>query len=191
MANKHNFLYKIIALILVLSITLTSAGCNNNEFKTINVTKRGVRFTFECPSSYLDRNHTLDSEMFQGSLLLERVDTDNTWDNSNTTFTIGVSDRAQYSNAQGYIDYLIQDFKTAGSEAQINIINRSPIQIAGNTGEYFTYTETLSSSSHLLIYATYDHDNFIWILRMDAFSSISDQAKSEFDHIVKSLKYLD
>jgi hypothetical protein len=88
------------------------------------------------------------------------------------------------------MERLLQELDSSNPSNQIKIIESSKANIASIEGEILTYSATYGPRDHFLIYFFFDYKEFIWVLNVDAIGNISNQAKSEFDHIVKSFEFL-
>jgi hypothetical protein len=190
MITKSNFrLVKIIVAVIILVATIVTVSCNiNTEYQKVTVTKGGVRFSFEYPSSYQDKNHTLYNDV-TGSFLLKRVNDANTWDNSDTSL-FGFFN-TKYPSAQAFLDALLQDLKTADSSNQIKILENSEVMVGGVEGDLVYYSAEYGKRPHFLTYVFFDYKGQTCSLNIDALGTVSEQAKSEFNHIIESFEFLD
>lgn len=186
-------LIKIILTVTILVSVMISTSCstnsksNNIEYKKVILTRGDVQFSFECPTSFQDKNGAFSSRVINNGFLLKRIDTINTWMNSDTSLRFSITDA--YPNAKAYLDSLILDLNKADPNNQIKIIDNSDIKIA-SISENLLYYSAVYSQPHFLTYVFFDYKGQVWSLYMDALGNVSDQAKSEFDHIVNSFKYL-
>ena len=185
--------YKLLFLIIILLMLLVSINCgvDQNGFKKAVVTKQGVRFSFEYPYSYKDINDTLNSSIVTSSLLLHRVDDNNTWDNSDTEFRISITDKSYYPSAKAYLDATLRNINSADSSNQIEILKNSSVKVAGVEGYLLEYTAVYSKRSHFLIYLFFDYNDLVWTIYMDALATVTEKAKDEFEYIYQSFEFVD
>ena len=191
--KKNNVLPRLMFMLILLFTLLASISCstNNDGFQKAVVTKLGIRFSFEYPSSYQDKNRTLkDNTYVANSILLARVDNNNTWDNSDTQFRISIIDKSIYPSAKACLDATVQNIKRAYSSNQIEVINNSEKRIASIDGYILEYNAVYAQQPHALIYLFFDYQDFVWSVYMDARGSVAGQAKSEFEHIVDTFQFV-
>jgi hypothetical protein len=181
-----------IVIIIILMTTLLSISCGSidNGYKKIITTKVGIRFSFECPSSYQDKNDTL---RLNGSFLLNRVSDNSTWDNPDTTLYFFIYNPETYfPDAKSKIDELLKTEEISYPSANFKLLERSNINVAGIKGESLSYSVVYRVGvPRYFSYVYFDYKWLIWAFEIEALDPVSVQAKTEFDHIIKSFKFLD
>ena len=181
----------IIFLTLVITLIITS-GCsiNNDQYKKVTVTKNGIRFSFEYPSSYHDLNHTLDSPILTGSLLLVRK-VKYSSENPDTKLMMSITTGSSYSKAENEINNIIKELQQSDPSNHINILENKEIYVAGVKGFYLYFYAEYGQVPRYLTHVYFDWKDRTFKVNMDALEPVADKAKNEFDHIITSIKFLD
>jgi|WetSurMetagenome_2_1015567.scaffolds.fasta_scaffold377412_2 hypothetical protein len=194
MTTKHNFrLVTIIVAIIILIATIATVSCNtNNEYQKVTVTKGGVRFSFEYPSSYQDKNGDLkDSSLLKGIFIFKRVSNNSTWENPDTIFSLNIYYPSEFRpDAKAKLDELLKTVESTDPNTKFNLLERSNLNISNINGELLSYSK-IYGSTHFFYILYFDYKGLIWSLIIDSLETTSVQAKTEFDHIIKTFKFLD
>ena len=194
--KKHYFIFAIILLISVLV-----SGCTTDGYQKIVETKQGVKFSFECPTSYKNLTEPEDA-LSDFTFILIRPDGDLSWEswNVNTEFGIEIyTADEEYDSAKSRLDDLLKSYSNLGSYHEFNLLERSKVEISGIEGELVVYTfryfeigtDMLASHLSMVREAYLDYQDQIWIIWVKSYSESTDQVKEEFDHIIKIFKFLD
>jgi hypothetical protein len=176
---------------------IASISCNNSEYREYSF-NRGAKFSFEYPTHYkIFSIHTyIKSESTGGLYFIDKLPSKG---RPEGFIDIGLEDpNTHYSDAEGAVEY------TQGSinaDFSANIIERSSIIILGRQAELIVYSHKsiimpeAPPASYNVTKITrevfFDHSGAIWRIIIDSDEERSDQAKSDFEHILQTFKILE
>lgn len=162
-------------------------------------------FSFESPKSY---QYTFDNQIKDGQAeygvglgipvtgFPVTVFKDIPFYNPKLTITAVQS----YETAESYLDILIKSIQNSGITPEgnkLSIIKHSSIYVAGISAEEILLSissvlrvplDPISPSLARRVFLSYNSK--IWIIDLESSENITDQAQSDFDHIIKSFKFL-
>jgi hypothetical protein len=191
--NIQNSLTKIsFVFALIICIAVLVIGCMSG-YKGATVTKSGLRFLFEYPTSYSDYEYSLNNEDDMVILFrylpntkpqtADRVIRINTW----ITTTNQPNARAFLKDYLKDIPRLCEGFK---------LIEQSPIKISGIYGEMIKYSGRMEvaglNTEYFQAWDAYlDYKGQIITIAVYSDNTVENEAKKDFDHLLKSFKFLD
>jgi hypothetical protein len=193
MKGKFYYIIKSLLVLTLLLMFLIPVSCsiNSNGYQKAIITKGGVRLSFEYPLSYQDTNKTLNSNLLKHSFLLKRVDANNTSDNSDTKFTLFIINPSEFRpDAKAEIDEYQKTVESTNPSVKYKLLERSKINVAGVEGEMISYSATYEIPQFFIV-VFFDYKGMRWNLNFDALDTVSENVKAEFDHIIRSIKFLD
>lgn len=181
---------------LVLPCILFVSSCTPNEYQKIMVTKKDITFSFEYPATY--QNH--DETKF--SITFLRWDGDTLapdYSNINTAFSINIYNQTEeFPNATSYLDRCLTNYSDA---PDYELFERSKILLSGVGGEFVSYKmrsghpsgggEYLDPKTSYFREVYLDYRDKQWVISIDCYQEMIEQVTEEFDHIIKSFKFLD
>ncbi len=180
----------VIFLILFL---ITSCAQSGTGYRKVTLHKPGVIISFEYPARWEDPGNTLKDTSSNIDVLLVQYPTSAAATSADITFQILVSPAsATLPNAQAGLNYLIKSLPGLGPG--FNLLGPSPTLIAGIQGEMVTYSAVFNASAPLgdapsicrNLYFNYQGQ--IWVIDVNAHQDISEQANTDFNHIIQSFK---
>ncbi len=193
--------YLLLIVILMSSSVLT--GCFG--YKVFSNTEGSIHFQFEYRADMrIDLRSHADNRFFVG---FRRYGISG-WPDKDMIVDIDRYPNRLYLdiyNASELLDNLVARTMKYYQVAQV--LERSPITIGGIKGEIVTYsldlrsgpppldappkgepqTPTLVMITRLI---TFDHDGFIWMIKMSAYEKVAEEAKSDFEHVIQTFKIL-
>jgi hypothetical protein len=162
------------------------------------VTKMGVKFSFEYPSAYQDLSNSLsaDSIQTQGVVLSIGMAT---WTSKKFDLKFEMmifSKSSREHDAKFALNMALKSGTLLPDFQEYKLIEQSETTVANQKA----YLMVASMKGRLdkdvldekkLTRAIYlEHGGYIWFLGISSIIEMSDQAKVDFDHITKSLKFL-
>jgi hypothetical protein len=185
--NKRHLTTLAYVLILI-TILIFTVGCNNDSYRKVNVTRRGVKFSFEYPSSYQDPNYSL-SDGYRLITIQLRRNKYSTDANPDTRFSIKVLPPLyRDDNAKTEMDKFLQDLQSNNNN-KLEILNNSEIKIGGTPGYKLSYSAIEGTRQYFTV-IYFDNKDLIWEIYIDAYPNVADMTKIEFDHIISSFQFL-
>jgi hypothetical protein len=191
MLNKKRTSNLILFFIIIFSMSIAITGCG--DYKQVTITKKGIRCSFEYPSSYIDIYYSLNSENDFSFLVRYPPDNQNKGDREITiSFFIPNED---YPDAKSFLNEFLENMKSIEGE-EFQLIKRSSITVSGieceivvHSGNYhFAYL----NSAHAKCWEIYlDYRGYMWILGLDSNIDITEGAEEEFQHLINSFRFLD
>ena len=183
---------KYIIFSISVPILLLICGCTTNEYQKITVTKEDISFSFEYPATY--QNH--DETYF--SITLLRWDGETlAWDysNFNTVFSIQIFDQTEeFPDAASYLDACLTNYSEA---PDYELFERSKILLSGVEGEFISYKARAGLSGEYINPKTsyfreiyLDYGDKRWVISIDCYQEMVEQVTEEFDHIIKTFRFL-
>jgi hypothetical protein len=169
-------------------------GCScNAEYIEATVTKMGITFSFEYPSSYIDPSGTLTNEYPSGGVTEYVSDNDRYLIKKIITVSIREAS-LEYPTSGVLIDHAIEDLEMFWG--QFELIERSNVRVAGIDGEmvvYSGYFQNLGyTSNHYQVWEVYlDYMGQIVIIMLYSTVNMADEAEADFEHLIQTFKFLD
>lgn len=192
MSQKSVKLFMLVVGIILVSTI--SFSCGGEVYKKVNTNKHGVSFTFECPTTYIDTG-TLESDtdnVNQVILVRPFPEKQGLYD---TELYIEIDDSGIHNNAKSALEYYLYGY--AANNPDFKLLGRSTIKIDGIQGELAIHSMTFRQGTFMGPYLSiardvyFDYGGQIWTIGLASHIEIEDQTKAEFDHIIKSFKFLD
>ena len=193
---KRVYLSFITVLMLLYVIHTIGGGCTQTTgYKELIVSEDMASFSFEYPAFYDEPYvstpiETQSIEVDAGGLIQPRV--------SGAEFlfitVLPVSD--SFPNAKTMLDY---EFSLIEGLPDFQLLERSPVTIAGSQGEqviysYYGYHTTWESPAETgtAYDAYFDSGGLIWIVELIADEyTAAERAKADFEHILETFQILD
>jgi|WetSurMetagenome_2_1015567.scaffolds.fasta_scaffold118221_2 hypothetical protein len=198
--NKGFRSVTVIAIIIILMTMLLSISCGcDNEYRKATVSKNGVRFSFDYPVSYKDSENSLISyEQEPYDVILYHNKSDSPKELDDIIFDISIEDRDPFSpDAKTGMDNLINNYKEANIGNKFILLSRLPIKIAGVQGEQAIFDamhppeSPIGSDLSEMREVYFDYDGKIINIGIAAHVEVVEKAKADFEHILKTFKFLD
>jgi hypothetical protein len=174
-----------LALLLLFSV----AGCN--EYKTFTLEKGIAHFTFEYPSSYQTPSVHIMYDYRETQVSIGRCPPEN--HRNEILLYIRTYHYDEY-NAESWLESYL------GSESSLSdnftLLRRLPMKVGTDTGEhavysYVQYQLDFKAVPTIVRIVAFDHDDLIFHISVSADMGISESAKADFDHIIKTFEILD
>jgi hypothetical protein len=120
-----------------------------------------------------------------------------------SSFGVRVSIRSDFfTDYRALLEYNLQPSRKGTKEDEFNIVSRSPVVIDGAVGEQviYNYINYLYTTSHFspsgqesrtAFEAYIENGEFLWEISVNAQTTLKDQAKADYEHILTSFKFLD
>jgi hypothetical protein len=185
-------LFRAALFIFVIGITGLLIGCGSNtEYIKTAATKRGISYSFEYPASYkksladTSQNATVIGDKYV-------VASDNMKEYKEFNILLW-NPTPDFPNAKARLDYYTGLFENMGGKATFK--ERSPIKVSGIDGEMLNYSYTLegsteSSNNAIIWIAFIDYKGQIVHIAASSAIEVAGEAKADFEHIIKSFKFL-
>jgi hypothetical protein len=190
---KNTIFFNVISLICTVSIGILIIGCiNNSEYKAVTVTKSGIRFSFEYPKSYSDYTYSLNSENTMVVLFRYLPDTNPQTADREILIDTWITNTA-FPNATALLDRFLDDIPDVSKG--FKLIERSPIQVSGITGEMIYYSERINNvnlnTDNIKSWEIYlDYKEKIVTISLICNIDNADKAKEEFDYLIQSFNFM-
>jgi hypothetical protein len=193
-------LFPVVLLLAISAALMPLAACSNNPqsgtpgYILETLSKRGISFSFEYPVAYEKsdpnpyENLDYETDVVGESYIVA-------FDENNTSKQINIqlwNPTADYPDAASRLDYYAANIINAGQSAEI--IERSPLQIAGLDAEKLVYTYIMENVGEMPsgIYswvAAFDAKGQVWLITMATNMEPTDEAEADFEHLIESFKF--
>ncbi len=201
MMPKNNFFFKVspmLAIMFSLPFLITSCGIYM-DFSTRNMV---ANCFFEYPLPYLslhvDRTVT-DMTIINGS----RPDFSKQQSPSLGTLlsVIGFKTNVSFPGYLSYLEWDLGHAKQGQSDDEFKLVERSIITVDNVSGEKIIY-QYVRHSDPLVVEETkqipaisyeayFENNGLLWNIQVSAITERANQAKADFEHIIKTFKFLD
>jgi hypothetical protein len=202
MITKNTSLY-LFLLVFVLILPLF-VGCNgdNAGYEKATVIKGSMTFSFEYPNSLKDTDNSIKNRFIYEFIRLgDSIDTKiDGKTHTRKSLRVGIWDiTSSIFDAKTKIDREVE-ILTAGNYLiqQVEILERSNTLISGISGELLHFNavfpdETSTSENHLMSSRSlaFVYEGYIWVIDYNTYVELENEASVEFEHIVKSFKFLE
>ena len=200
MTNK--VLLSVVLLLAILTALIPFTACSNTSessnpgYILETLSKRDISFSFEYPIAYEKSDpNPYEGLDYEADVVGERYMV--AFDESNTSKQINVqlwNPTADYPDATSRLDYFAANIINAGQNPEI--IERSPLIIAGLNGEILVYTYTIEDVTNIpnRIYswvAAFDGKGQVWLITMGTNMAATDEAEADFEHLINTFKLID
>ncbi len=189
----------LVLLVLILSaIIIILSGCSG--YKEVTLTRKGIQFSFEYPSSYIDTNDTLrEDSQHKYAVILKRPSNNPTIDEFDTNFAIWIYDIPDNApDANTLVQDLLQSRENLPSYHEYEFIEHSSVEVAGIQAELIVYSmKSLGVGEVLATYPSvyrdiyFDYEEHRVDIHISSFPELAEQVEKEFEHIINSFKFLD
>lgn len=192
--KNRQALFILIPLLIIVGFVLN--GCSGTEYFKVTAIKRGISFFFEYPSTYEKLTpDTFDDVGGDHSVSLLYSKPGSTQSKADIQiYVIPFAPIAGRADATAWTEEHLKILEE--NDKLFKLIERSTIQISGidakMTGYFSTILGNYLNSTNLICRDVYvDYKGYIWKISVLAVEEISDQAKSVFEHLIESFKFLD
>lgn len=201
--RAHRCLYLLLLAMLLISLVM-NAGCSSYAKYTTH--KESVRFSFEYPRSYEEMSTyefpflvmvSFDRSIVEENQLLER---------SYLCVTAREASLLDNPDAKAALEDEIAKFATNKNNRDFEIIDRSPVTIAGLVGERVEFSYCHFRDDPFIDYegpyvelpitsivrcAYFDHDGFVWAIFLKSTEGLAEEDKAHFEHILETFTILE
>ncbi|MBN1692599.1 MAG: hypothetical protein JW845_03490 [Dehalococcoidales bacterium] len=189
--KRASFLHSIsIFLIMAFFLGIIMTGCSG--YKEVTLTRKGIQFSFEYPSSYEEFCYSFQSEDFYVGLVRYSVDSQERLVDRKIDIYIFKTDIGRpdaTSSLNSFLENRVFDYE------EFQLLERSSVKVSGIDGELIIYSGYYDIgyfiSEHLKVWAVYlDYKDIIWILIISSAIDTSDGAEAEFQHFIDTFRFL-
>jgi hypothetical protein len=191
----------LMALFLIIScVTIPLVSYfSNDSYRTVTIQKGGVRIFFEYPNSYKDPANSLkeNNRGEENQVILYHLYTSTPIQKVDMVFGIDIQTSGLlYPNAKNALENYLTRLKNSSYDNKFKLIERSSIDLSNVHGELAVFSVSYLPDSLLgdqlsevrVIYL--DYNNQIWNFGIEAHKELAEKAKIDFEHIIKSFKFL-
>lgn len=191
MNTIRNLCISVILTILMLFLGIGLTGCS--AYREATVIKNGLRFYFEYPRSYSDRNYSLNDKEVDSVDLYRYIPGSKDLEADKAIQVKIWSADANTPSARAFLDGFLEDITWFNTS--FKLIDRSPIRVSNIDGEMIVFSE--QAGVNLLITGStkcwdvnLDYKGKICTISVWANLNNAEEAKLDFDHLVQSFKFL-
>jgi hypothetical protein len=192
---------KITLFFLITTIMLagiSNTGCaktNYTGYKQTTANIRGVFISFKYPDSYKDQSGTLTKPLEEPFGILLGIPYNSQYGYPLENPILEIGSYKSYSNAKSELDDLLNGYKNLiNLKDRYQLIERYTTIVGGIKSEsaayWIIYVNDPSEKPTFVRVVYLDHKKLIWTIKVSSYQDMEEQAKTEFDHIIKSFKFL-
>ncbi|MBN1160717.1 MAG: hypothetical protein JXA17_02070 [Dehalococcoidales bacterium] len=158
------------------------------------MTRKGINFSFEYPSSYEEYRYSFQSENFLTILVRYPPDSQEILADREIAIlplVTNIEHPDATSSLNSFLENRVFDYE------EFQLLERSSVKVSGIDGELIVFSGYydvgyLFTSDHLKVWEVYlDYKDFIWILRLSSIIDNTEGVEAEFQHFIDTFKFLD
>jgi len=193
-SRNKKIIFSRLTLVVTCGVALIISGCSCfSGYKRAVVNEIDISFSFDYPSSYKESGRTSDS--FLTEIVLERYTPDRNIHKIDGQASVTIWKSLDYPNATAYLEFCLKTLQSQWGEFKLH--ERSTINVGGIDGEIIIYSgyflTNVFTFDHIKCQEVFfDYKGMIWNITLfsDA-DAQKDESESDFEHLIKSFKFLD
>jgi hypothetical protein len=179
-------------LIFVLALIFTVVACDG--YSSITLTYKNTKFSLEVPQSYeFTPDTVIDNGVAQGGIGLGiPFDSERLYHDPELSIVAFES----YDSVKTYLDELLNNLKNPSSGKKFELIDRFSTSVSGIDAEQVVLSiDSLIPDPDPRYPAIcrrvyFKVDRQIWIIDLISSEKLAEQAKVDFDHIIKNFQFI-
>jgi hypothetical protein len=201
--SSKRWIYLLMTTMMLITIVM-STGCS--IYTSFSLREGDARFSFEYPRNY----EKIATDLYSGYAIVwfARSLVEENWVTESSYLRVQVYEAGRRGNpdAKAALEDTITRFATDEHYRDFEIIDRSPVTIAGVAGEQVTFSYCFFESDPVLDYegpffklpitftvrcAYFDYNGFIWEIFLQSTEGMVDEDEAPFGHILETFTILD
>jgi hypothetical protein len=190
-----------LSFLIVLIITgILYTGCISSEYKAVTVTKTGIRFSFEYPSSFQDYGYSLNSDdsVYDNRVDIMRYVSKGKMPKVDSEIIIQTMPIDQKTNAASFLEGYLEDIPLFSKN--FIVLERKQKKVSSINGELLVCSGNFNQEvvgSHFISYdlkswdVYLDYKGKIVNISLLSIADIANESERHFEHLIDSFKFLD
>jgi hypothetical protein len=190
----------ILIVMAIMAVVLVIMSTNRSGYTRFTQVEGDVHFSFDYPRSYEETFNDVSSGSATVSFDHSIVEEGRIIEDSYLRVDVYRAGLVDVPDAEAALEATIASFATDEHYSDFEILDRSPVTIAGVEGEQVIFSYCLfedipsdSEGPSLKLPATFivrcayfDHDNFIWEIFLQSTEGIAEEDGAHFEHILET-----
>jgi hypothetical protein len=201
--SSKRWIFMVMTAVMLIAVVM-STGCSS--YTRFTLREGDARFFFEYPRNYEEMFTHVYSGWAAVSFERSLVEEDQVIERSYLRVDVYEAGRRGNSDAEAALEDEITSFATDENYRDFEVIDRSPVTIAGVAGEQVTFSYCFFESDPvmddegphfklpitLIVRCAYfDHAGFIWEIFLQSTEGMVEEDEAHFEHILETFTILD
>jgi hypothetical protein len=188
--------YSLVLIVFIIIGCLPVNGCSSitsDGYKRVIVTKSGIRFSFEYASSYKPDSDTLQNGSENSQATLIHFPKEQKFVPDKMIYIEPMKPDSDHPDAASWLEFYFKGMDHV--RANFTLISRETIKVANIDGQKIVFSNTESTvlvrPAVIITRGVYfDYQGLIWEIYVASTQDLSNEAGSDFDHIINTFKFL-